>query len=198
MAVLQRGGLLSTRRPATPVARVPRRHPAISISATMEMVAPRQHPDAVRRRAEAEKLQADRSAERQEERRQTQGGLKWWQAPSAVRELQTQEEFQAALEASTERLVVVKYFAEDCYSCRSFMPKLNKLAAEHSGVEFVKLNGSQPEFQALLQQQGVSSAPWFHFFRGGELVASMTASINPDKLRNFRRALARYGGQPSV
>jgi len=69
--------------------------------------------------------------------------------------------------------------------------KLNKLAESYTDVVFSKVNGSMPEFTSFLEEMGITGVPWFQFYRNGELVHGMSASLNPERLAAFRREIVR-------
>ena len=69
--------------------------------------------------------------------------------------------------------------------------KLKKIAESHLGeVTFVKVNGTDPEFQPLFHEVGITAVPWFHLYVNGERMASMSASLNPERLHRFREEIA--------
>lgn len=72
------------------------------------------------------------------------------------------------------------------------MQKLHKMAEGYRGdVVFVKINGSLPEFATFVQDMGIQGVPWFQFYRDGELVHSMSASLNPQRLAAFKQEIVR-------
>lgn len=104
------------------------------------------------------------------------------------------QQFHDHLEHAKDRgqLLVATFFTEDCYVCKSLHPKLHKIAASNSDVMFVKMNGSCPSFQDLFHELGITQVPWFMFFRDGECVHSMSASLNPERLQAFRAHLEQH------
>lgn len=70
--------------------------------------------------------------------------------------------------------------------------KLHKLAELYEDVTFVKINGSSPEWQPFCQEAALPGVPWFWFYRGGKIVASLSMSLNPEKLAAFRMEIHRH------
>jgi thiol-disulfide isomerase/thioredoxin len=119
-------------------------------------------------------------------------GLKWWQEPSARVPLcadVSQLHDAVADAAAREFVLVVKFFSEECYSCKSLSPKFHKLAESYADVIFVKVNGATPEFSEFVAEQGIRGVPWFLFYRGGKCVHGMSASLSPERLSAFRREI---------
>ncbi|KAG1664036.1 hypothetical protein FOA52_010455 [Chlamydomonas sp. UWO 241] len=152
------------------------------------------HPDALRRRQEAEERSKLRAEERATARQLASEGLKWWQEPCSHVDLCVDvPQLHAAVAdaAARELLLVVKLFTEDCYSCKALSPKFHKLAESYADVIFVKVNGATPEFSEFVVEQGIRGVPWFLFYRGGQCVHGMSASLSPEKLGAFRREIVR-------
>lgn len=152
------------------------------------------HPDAVRRRQEAEERQWQRQAERERARSLASAGVKWWQDSSPyLLSCPSPDAFLQAVEGSWQGLVVVNFFSEDCYACKTLHPKLNKIAESYKDLaRFIKVNSSLPAFQGFVAGLGISGVPWFHLYRDGQLVASMSVSLSPDKLAAFRLELSKH------
>ncbi|GAX84057.1 hypothetical protein CEUSTIGMA_g11481.t1 [Chlamydomonas eustigma] len=145
------------------------------------------HPDAIRRRQEAE----ERAMLRQKELQSLNSGGKWWKDEGSVKLVSSPQQLDNLIKASA-RLVVINFFAEDCYSCKSLHPKLKKIAESNLDVVFVKANGSNPEFASYFHEAGITAVPWFHMYRGGQLVASLSASLSPEKLATFRAHISKH------
>lgn len=56
----------------------------------------------------------------------------------------------------SERAVVINFFQEDCYACRTLHGKLRKLAEDHSNILFLKVNGSVEALHPLFKQHDVT------------------------------------------
>jgi putative thioredoxin len=73
------------------------------------------------------------------------------------------------IQASTQQLVMVDFWADWCGPCRSLTPILEKLADQSQGaVKLVKINTEQE--QELAGQFGIRSLPTVFFFRDGKPV----------------------------
>ena len=76
----------------------------------------------------------------------------------------------------THPLVMVKYYADWCGSCRLMAPKYNQLADEIKDVTFLDVNAE--ENPAARKLADVSNLPFFATFRDGKLQeADFTAKI---------------------
>ena len=88
------------------------------------------------------------------------------------KELKTNEEFDAFMEANGDRLVVVDYTAEWCGPCQEIKPHFEKLAGEIiNEVTLVKVDhesGSE-----IINSKGVRGYPTFRFYKGGEQLDQM-------------------------
>jgi putative thioredoxin len=101
----------------------------------------------------------------------------------------TTERFEAdVIRASTERPIVVDFWATWCQPCRQLGPLLEKLAVEFNGrFELVKVNVD--ENQELAAAFGVQSIPYVVALRDGQ-VASEFVGVHPeDKLREWLGSL---------
>ena len=130
---------------------------------------------------------------RQKEREALETGNivpRWWQDSSSIKNLSSPTELLALLDnPDPDLLLVVTFFTEECYSCRSLHPKLNSIAAAiaGSGVKFVKINGSDPVWQEFCSARyNLKTVPYFHFYKQGKKVSEMSASLNPQKLAQLR------------
>lgn len=143
-----------------------------------------------RRRAFAAQREAEIAAERK--------GLAWWEAdcPPNMRGAATFDELRAAVERAPEdQLVVVNFFAPECYACRSLQPKLRQLAAQHPHVAFVKVNGlGGDDLRAYVEAMQIDKIPYFHFYKANARVAEFTANMRPERLALLRAELAAHGG----
>jgi thioredoxin len=80
-------------------------------------------------------------------------------------------EFDALLERSNTKLVVVDFTATWCGPCRFIGPIFEKLATENPEAEFVKVDVDEAEDVAA--RCSIQAMPTFHFYKGGVKVAEM-------------------------
>lgn len=153
------------------------------------------HPDALRRRKQAEARRAEQRKDGVDAERNTC----WWESgdETHVMEVKGLEELARVLRGAAEKadreskLVVVKYFAPWCNGCRTLFPKVLQLAEKNPQVTFVKMNVGEDE--NLAESLGVTRLPYFQFYNGGEgIVTHFNASLMPDKLRRLRAAVEYY------
>ncbi|CAK0753744.1 hypothetical protein CVIRNUC_002243 [Coccomyxa viridis] len=142
------------------------------------------HPDAVRRRREAEQRR-DETREQMEIARQAS----WYQgpAPSNFMHVDSREAFAEAINA--ERLTVVDFFVPWCVACRRFHPALVKLAAKHPDCTFLAVNGSDPSLHDFVASLGVERLPYFQVFHAGKLLRQFAANLS--KIQYLRSQIAQ-------
>ena len=91
--------------------------------------------------------------------------------------------------AAEGRTVLLNFFQDDCYACRTLHPKLKKLAADHPEVLFLKVNGSREQLRPLFEAHGITKVPFFHAVRDGCVQSRFSASLSPEKLARLRQEL---------
>lgn len=106
----------------------------------------------------------------------------WWHAgdgdpENLVMATSPQEYKRLILEAPPNALVVVDYLKPSCAGCRRLFPKLKQVAASNPDALFIKVNVDTPEMRELGQGMQVAHLPWFHLFRGGQLLNSFSANV---------------------
>lgn len=94
------------------------------------------------------------------------------------------------------RLVVVNFFAPECYACKSLQPKLRQIARDNSDTLFVKVNGFLSELQAYCEAMGINRIPFFHLYRNNKRVSEFTANMRPEKLALLRAEIAANKANP--
>ncbi|KAL3158690.1 hypothetical protein ABBQ32_011432 [Trebouxia sp. C0010 RCD-2024] len=151
------------------------------------------HPDAIRRRQEAEKRRQSRLQYTQE----TASGKGWWevQNPFNMHIVASSEEFKdrIRLAKADNSLVVVDYFAPWCHACKSLHPQLQKLATAYQDVTFLSVNAGVDSLKAMCDEIGVTRLPYFHFIKGEEgLVAEFSANLTAQKLQQLRLQIAQH------
>lgn len=73
---------------------------------------------------------------------------------------------------SSNKLVLVDYWADWCSPCKQIAPILDELAADYNDqLDVVKVDtNAHPD---LATKQGVMSLPALHFYSGGQLVKTL-------------------------
>jgi thiol-disulfide isomerase/thioredoxin len=94
------------------------------------------------------------------------------------------------------KLVVVNFFAPECYACKSMQPKLRQIASSNPDTLFIKVNGFLDEFRAYCDAMGITKIPYFHLYRSNKRVSEFTANMRPEKLALLRAEIAAQ--KPSV
>jgi putative thioredoxin len=88
------------------------------------------------------------------------------------------------IEASSERPVLVDFWAEWCAPCRSLMPVLAHLAESYRGkFHLVKVNSD--EQQELAMHYGVRSLPTVKIFRNGEIIDEFMGALPEASVRKY-------------
>lgn len=97
-------------------------------------------------------------------------------------------QFQQAV-ASTDKPIVVDFWAPWCVPCRVTKPILEKLAGEYTGkVEFMPINADTS--REVLEQFQVSGIPTVLALRNGKVVGRVTGSQSEVKYRALFEGLA--------
>jgi thioredoxin 1 len=100
-------------------------------------------------------------------------------------------QFQKAV-SSTDRPVVIDFWANWCVPCRVTKPILEKLAAEYGGrVDFLPIDADQS--REVLDHFKIIGIPTVMAFRGGEVAARVTGAQNEAGFRAMFEALAQGG-----
>lgn len=145
------------------------------------------HPDAIKRRQEAEARRQARQVETAAAKTNS-----WWEVPGpenlilATSEAMLNETVQQGKTAG--RLVTVKFFAPWCQACKALYPKWLQLAAQHPDVMFVKVNAADETMRAVAAAMGVTKLPYFHMYMHGQLAKNFTANLH--KVSYLKRAIA--------
>eukprot|EP00879_Flechtneria_rotunda_P011022 GHRR01011517.1.p1 GENE.GHRR01011517.1~~GHRR01011517.1.p1 ORF type:complete len:130 (-),score=37.29 GHRR01011517.1:257-646(-) len=106
-------------------------------------------------------------------------------------------ELQSAVEneRASGKLVVVNFFAPECYACKSMQPKLRQVARGNPDVLFLKVNGLEGDLMQYCESMAITKIPYFHFYKNNKRVAAFTANMQPQKLAMFRAEIAAHKEQ---
>jgi len=92
------------------------------------------------------------------------------------------EEFDGALQAAKNRLVVVEFAASDSESSSQIYPTMVQLSRTCGDVDFLLVMGDESEAtKELCRREGVTQVPHFNFYKGAEKVHEEEA-IGPERL----------------
>lgn len=105
------------------------------------------------------------------------------------------EHLKVAVETASG-LVVVNFFAPECYACKSMQPKLRQIAANNPDVLFLKVNGLEGDLKQYCEAMAIDRIPFFHFYRANKRVAAFAANMRPEKLALLRAEIAAHKPQP--
>mmetsp|Transcript_29131 Transcript_29131/g.45272 ORF Transcript_29131/g.45272 Transcript_29131/m.45272 type:complete len:106 (+) Transcript_29131:112-429(+) len=91
-----------------------------------------------------------------------------------VKYVESLDEFNALVAASTEKLLVVDFTASWCGPCQMIAPTFEKMAKEHTDVTFIKVDVDEAE--EIAAQAGVRAMPTFMFYKDGKKVADFAGA----------------------
>lgn len=86
----------------------------------------------------------------------------------------TDADFESIL--SSNKKVIVKYFADWCGSCKLFSPKYKRIAADERFSDVVFLEVNAEENDIARQKGGVDNLPFMATFKDGVLVEGTATS----------------------
>ncbi|CAL5062813.1 unnamed protein product [Urochloa decumbens] len=97
------------------------------------------------------------------------------------------DEFDAALAAAKDRLVVVEFAASDSESSSEIYPAMVQLSRTCGDVDFLLVMGDESEAtRELLRREGITQVPHFGFYKGAEKVheeeAMAIGRLGPERL----------------
>src|SRR5688572_24385603 len=86
----------------------------------------------------------------------------------------TDENFEKVL--NENRLVIVKYYADWCGTCRLFSPKFKRLSGDERFQNITFLDVNAEKNPAARKKAGVDNLPFFAVFKDGALVEGSSTS----------------------
>jgi thioredoxin len=101
-----------------------------------------------------------------------------------VNEVESDEEFDAIISSSGERLVVVDFFAQWCGPCKAIAPFMAQLSTSYPDTTFLKVDVDRLVLTA--QKCGISSMPTFYFYKNGILIEKFSGA-DQNRLENTVR-----------
>ena len=91
---------------------------------------------------------------------------------------------QVLIEESSQRPVLVDFWADWCEPCKTLMPLLEKLADEYQG-QFLLAKVNADEQQMIAQQLGVRSLPTVMLFKDGQPVDGFVGAQPENQIREL-------------
>ncbi|XP_072019225.1 thioredoxin-2-like [Amphiura filiformis] len=88
---------------------------------------------------------------------------------------------------SSDKLIIVDFYAEWCGPCKMIGPKFLEMATEFPNCIFVKVNVD--EFEEIAEENNISCMPTFNFFRKGEKIKTFSGA-DAKKLKELITELA--------
>jgi len=121
--------------------------------------------------------------------------------PGLIGSLESEAEFEAAVNGTAKELVVIKFFAPWCRACRGLEPKYKRLSVEYAakgGVRFYELShktmAAQEGGSEFLQKHEINVLPLIHFYLGGQRVEAFPCG--PRKIELLREKLEQWHRKP--
>jgi len=121
------------------------------------------------------------------------GGLQL-SSKNGMYQIQTEEEYRKLISAYPDKLIVVKFFASFCRSCKALAPKMMGVMKDQQleGLPILWAEfQSQPSNKECFKRLGVITIPTVHFYDGNRgLVENFPCP--PSKIGLLKKKLARF------
>ncbi|XP_072260535.1 thioredoxin-like [Pyxicephalus adspersus] len=88
-----------------------------------------------------------------------------------VKELESQDEFDAALESAADKLIVIDFSASWCGPCKRIAPIYEEISCANPDVLFYKVDVD--DVADLAEKCGIQAMPTFQFFKNKKKVAEI-------------------------
>eukprot|EP00184_Porphyridium_aerugineum_P002211 CAMPEP_0184695742 /NCGR_PEP_ID=MMETSP0313-20130426/3286_1 /TAXON_ID=2792 /ORGANISM="Porphyridium aerugineum, Strain SAG 1380-2" /LENGTH=105 /DNA_ID=CAMNT_0027154259 /DNA_START=149 /DNA_END=466 /DNA_ORIENTATION=- len=99
-----------------------------------------------------------------------------------VRHIHSVEEFNALMEESKSKPVLVDFFAVWCGPCKAIAPFVEMLEKKYPDVIFAKVDTD--DLSQVARQQHISAMPTFKIYKNGKVVGEMLGA-NPEGLEKL-------------
>ncbi|KAJ1975481.1 hypothetical protein H4R34_004316 [Dimargaris verticillata] len=109
-----------------------------------------------------------------------------------MQEITTIHQFNAAVEKSSNQLVVFYFTAKWCPPCRVIGPYFQKLSEHFTQALFVKVDIDAAK--EIARENAVASVPKFLFYKDQAKVAEVTGA----RLKQIEEMLRQYAGEPAT
>lgn len=109
-----------------------------------------------------------------------------------VKRIDNIEEYKVVVVDETEKISVVRFYANWCKTCKAAEPQFYKLAAEYNshGVQFVEVPLTRRNAY-LHEGLGVPTVPWVHIYHP-EVGLCEERKLSKKHVQNVRRCLECY------
>lgn len=136
------------------------------------------HPDALRRRREAEARQQQHLQQAQDTLRSFEGKLAT-DAPENMLSIHTPSELDFRIKAHSrdDKLVVVHFKGNWCTACARMQYKLKQIAMHNQEITFMVVDLADEELFRHSASMGVNQLPYFHLYKNGDQVAKFTCNL---------------------
>lgn len=153
------------------------------------------HPDAIRRRREAETRERERTLQMEETQRSLRGEA--GAMPSNMLQVHLPAELDLRVQSFSRngQLVVVHYKGAWCASCARMQYKLKKLAKQNADVVFIIADLTDDDLRQHCEALGVDKIPYFHMYKDNVQVSSFTCNL--EKINRLRCELQLQRGEDS-
>eukprot|EP00741_Cyanophora_paradoxa_P019183 tig00021123_g18520.t1 len=113
-------------------------------------------------------------------------------ASAKLRTIESNEDWNEALEASKGGLVVAMFSAKTCGPCIMIQPKIVEFAEKFNDVVFVQIKGDTNEdTKSICKEQKIKMVPTFRFMFNGEKIDHYSGAKADEILEHIERNKAK-------